>query len=174
MKNPLEADGEFQLSLMNPNPSFRTRKNSDHYFIDFEVSKDEWEWFTDPNIDRTGMVLELAGMVTHRSQINLAAKDNNDHKDVNTHCAEKISKTTTLTQEAGKICTYPIFQTYLRTIYPTYWFSSDEFTSDEERAAFCIRNICQMLSRKELESSETKRKLFMELMRDYRSWNIEK
>lgn len=78
MPNPLELDDEFQLTLMNPNPSFRTRKDGDHYFIDFEISKEEWEHFTDPNIDRTGMVLELTGMVTHRAQKNVSGSPNAD------------------------------------------------------------------------------------------------
>jgi len=67
-RNPLERESEFSMSLMNPNPSFRTRKDGDHYLLEFEVSRDEWQWFTDPNIDRTGMVIETQAQVTHRHE----------------------------------------------------------------------------------------------------------
>lgn len=74
--NPLEHDEEFQLSLRNPNPSFRALKSGDVYRVDFELSKEEWEYFTDPNIDRTGMVIENICRVTHRAMKSISGSSN--------------------------------------------------------------------------------------------------
>lgn len=50
--NPLEREAQFSLTLANPNPSFKTRKDGDHYFVEFELQKDEWEYFVNPNVNR--------------------------------------------------------------------------------------------------------------------------
>lgn len=155
--NPLELDDEFSMTLMNPNPSFRTRKDGDHYFIDFEISKEEWEWFTDPNIDRTGMVLELTGMVTHRAQ----------------QVVQEVKpKGGQLAQEAGKMCANPIFHDFLKSRYRGNW--SIYSGSDAEKATYCVRQICGVLSRAEIDSQPDAKRIFMGLMHDFSVWCLER
>lgn len=154
--NPLESDDEFSMTLMNPNPSFRTRKDGDHYFVDFEISKEEWEWFTDPNIDRAGMVLELAGRVTHR-----ATKAVQEPK----------PKGGQLAQEAGKMCANPRFHDFLRDRY-TVWQRQYDCTTATEQAAACVRDICGVTSRAEIDLHLGPKQRFMDLMREFNLWSL--
>lgn len=174
--NPLESDGEFQMTVMNPNPSFRARRDGDHYFIELECSKEEWEWFTDPNIDRTGMVLELNGMVTHRAQKNTSGSANGRPSDFESENAGSIPAPETkpkggqLSQEAGKMCCNPRFQDFICDKYPGTWSDMYAATADE-RAAVCIREICGVLSRSEIDSQPTAKKRFMDIMHEFSEWN---
>ena len=157
--NPLESDDEFSMTLMNPNPSCRTRKDGDHYFIDFEISKEEWEWFTDPNIDRTGMVLELTGMVTHRAQQAAAPT------------ASQKLKGGQLAEEGGKMCNNTMFDCFLDDKYHTTWTSTSEDTV-EKKAATCLREICGVTSRAEIDLHLGPKQRFMDLMREFNLWSL--
>jgi hypothetical protein len=159
--NPLETEEEFQLSLMNPNPSFRARKDSDHYFVDFELSKEEWEYFTDPNIDRTGMVLEMVGTVTHRAQKN------------STPAPVAKPKGGPLSQEAAKICGQPLFHKFIQTEYPTYYSTTKDSVDPESSVdpiASVVRELIGVLSRSEIDHHESAKRRFMNLMKEYNEW----
>lgn len=159
--NPLESDDEFSMTLMNPNPSFKARKDGDHYFVDFELSKEEWEWFTDPNIDRTGMVLELTAMVTHRA-IKISAVQ------------ESKPKGGQLAQEAGKICSNPQFQLFLQAKYSGVWRMLPPIQKLVDRPAQCVRDICGVTSRSQLDSNQEAKRKFMGLMHEFSVWSLER
>lgn len=170
--NPLESDDEFSMTLMNPNPSFRTRKDGDHYFIDFEISKEEWEWFTDPNIDRTGMVLELTGMVTHRAQKPPVIHDYGQPPNT---VQETKPKGGQLAQEAGKMCSNPVFWEFLHDRFPGLWAGSvGDATTNTQHAAHCVREICGVHSRSEIDSLPKAKKGFMALMHEFSVWCLER
>lgn len=158
--NPLESDGEFQMTVMNPNPSFKARRDGDHYWIEWEYSKEEWEWFTDPNIDRTGMVLELTGVVTHRNQ-----------KKTPPETKQKGGK---WSQQAGIMCGNPLYHSFLKEKYPKYWeYHYDEgpiLVSAEDIAAAVTREILNIKSRKELDTNPEARKRFFDLMHHFNRW----
>jgi len=65
MKNPLESEGEFQMSLSNPNPTSSKTKHGPVYRVSFELTQDEWQQFMD--CETMGMVIECVGRVTHRN-----------------------------------------------------------------------------------------------------------
>ena len=158
--NPLESDGEFQMTVMNPNPSFKARRDGDHYWIEWEYSKEEWEWFTDPNIDRTGMVLELTGVVTHRNQ-----------KKTPPETKQKGGKWSI---QAGIMCGNPKFQEFLSIEYWAYWsrFCGDdpEIPNIRDVAARTSKAIFRIDSRKELDTDIDARKRFMDLMGEFNRW----
>jgi hypothetical protein len=174
--NPLEKDEEFQLSLMNPNPSFRARKDADHYFVDFELSKEEWEYFTDPNIDRTGMVLEMVGTVTHRAQKKITGSSNGrisgfDPDDAGSTPAPVAKpKGGPLSQEAAKMCKEPLFEKFLMAEYPTYlnYWSRVGYSTDPIISTF--RDLVGVHSRSEIDHNETAKRIFMDLMKEYNAW----
>jgi len=143
-RNPIEKDEPFSLSMMNPNPSFRTRKDGDHYLVEFELTREEWQWFTDPNIDRTGMVIEAQAMVTHRAQRQ-----------------EPKPKGGVLSQEAARKCRELAFCEY-----------SDSATEDEAREF--ILEKCQIKSRAELDHDPAAAERFKVLMREFAAWVSER
>lgn len=158
--NPLESDSEFQMTVMNPNPSFKARRDGDHYFIEWEYSKEEWEWFTDPNIDRTGMVLELTGVVTHRNQKKTLP--------------ETKQKGGQLSQEAGKMCGNKKYHLFLMAEYSEIWNRAGYLFNNDNAAAYCTRELCGVLSRAEIDSQPTAKKRFMALMHEFSVWCLER
>lgn len=155
--NPVELDDEFQMTAMNPNPSFKARKDGDHYFIEWEYSKEEWEYFTDPNIDRTGMVLEQVCMVTHRAQ--------------------KMGPTPSpkpkggpLSQEAAKMCQNLQFRQYIAEEYfPGMVFG---LTDAPDLITEKFKEIVDVASRSEIDHHESAKRRFMDLMKEYNAWAL--
>jgi hypothetical protein len=60
--NPLDTGEEFQLEVMNPNPTSSKTKDGPKYRVSFEMSQDDWQCFMDANTN--GMVLVFAGRAT--------------------------------------------------------------------------------------------------------------
>lgn len=172
--NPLETDDEFSISLRNPNPSFRALKSGDVYRVDFELSKEEWEYFTDPNIDRAGMVLEMTGMVTHRApkpSVGEISYVPATTLPVSTESAPV--KGGMWSQEAGKACNNPRFQEYMKHKNPDYWRHSDsmeKFLEKQDCASGAMKEILNIESRKELDTDVEARKRFKQLMHDFNRW----
>ena len=65
MKNLLEHNEEFSLTLANPNPSSSKTKEGPRYRVSFELTQEEWQLFMDT--ETSGMVLECQAVVTHRN-----------------------------------------------------------------------------------------------------------
>ena len=176
--NPLEHDDEFQLSFRNPNPSFKALKSGDVYLMGFEMSKEEWEYFTDPNIDRTGMVIENICRVTHRAPKPSVGEISQVH-------ATTLAGDTEYSQfkggkwsiQAGIMCGNPKFQEFLSIEYWSYWsrFCGDdpEIPNVSDVAAKVIRAIHVIDSRKELDTNPDARKRFMDLMGEFNRWTAE-
>ena len=151
--NPVESDDEFQMTAMNPNPSFKARKDGDHYFIEWEYSKEEWEYFTDPNIDRTGMVLEQVCMVTHRAQKNPTPSPK--------------PKGGPLSQEAAKMCQNLQFRQF---IAEEYFPGVVGVTNEPSLITEKFKKIVGVLSRSEIDHHESAKRRFMDLMKEYNEW----
>lgn len=67
MINPLETNQQLPITLANPNPKAKVLKDGPKYTVEFELTRDDWDLFTDPNIDLTGMVLDAVMQVSHRN-----------------------------------------------------------------------------------------------------------
>jgi hypothetical protein len=65
--NPLDSDGQFFFTLRYPRPQFRASKKGPVYWVQFEMTPEEWGWFVDANT--TGMVIECAGQVASRGSL---------------------------------------------------------------------------------------------------------
>ncbi len=63
--NPLDTGEEFQIEVMNPNPSSSKTKDGPKYRVSFEMTQDDWQCFMDANTN--GMVLELTGRARGRT-----------------------------------------------------------------------------------------------------------
>ncbi len=63
--NPLDNDQQFFFTLRHPRPLFRAGKDGPVYRVQFELTPEEWQWFVDART--TGMVIDCAGMVSHRA-----------------------------------------------------------------------------------------------------------
>lgn len=176
--NPLETDDEFSISLRNPNPSFRALKSGDVYRVDFELSKEEWEYFTDPNIDRAGMVLEMTGMVTHRApKPSVVAISDVPATPLPVSSESAPVKGGKWSQEAGKMCNNPLFQEYMRYKFPDYWRHSDsmeKFLEKQDCASGAMKEILNIESRKDLDTNPEARKRFMDMMNKFNLWSLEK
>lgn len=62
--NPLDHTGQkFPLSLMNPNPKARRRRDGPRYFVEFEIDKDAWDSFMGAR-ELAGLVIEAHCTVT--------------------------------------------------------------------------------------------------------------
>lgn len=139
--NPLERSEPFSLTLANPNPKFRTRKDGDRWFIEFEVSADEAAYFTDPNINRKGMVIEAIHCeVAH---LNMPEKPK----------AEEKPKGGPLAELAGMWCKDMNFWTWLSgtTMYTVL---------SEEGAREIILRTCGIISRAQLDHNAEARRIF--------------
>lgn len=173
--NPLETDEEFSISLRNPNPSFRALKSGDVYRVDFELSKEEWEYFTDPNLDRAGMVLEMTGMVTHRA-------DKPSHGEISPIPATTLHGTDQSEPvkggkwsiQAGIMCGNPKFQEFLSIKYWGVWSQlcgdRADITNISDVTAKTIKELFGIFSRKELDTHPEARKRFMDLMGEFNRW----
>lgn len=173
--NPLEHDDEFQLSLRNPNPSFKALKSGDVYRVDFELSKEEWEYFTDPNIDRTGMVIEMVCRVTHRAPKPSVGE-------ISHVPATTLAGDTEYSQfkggkwsiQAGIMCGNPKFQEFLSIKYWGVWSQlcggGPEIPNISDVTAKTIKEILGIFSRKELDTDIGARKRFMDLMSHFNRW----
>ena len=135
--NPLERAGEFSLTLANPNPSFKTRKDGDHYFVEFEMQRDEWDYFTDPNVNRQGMVIEATCSVAHLAQPKPEAE----------------VKGGPLAELAGRWCRDDQFRQWADV-------------SDESTAREYILSTCGIQSRKELDHNAQAARIFHERIRN--------
>ena len=156
--NPLERDDAFQLSLANPNPSFKARKDGDHYLVEFELSKDEWDHFVDPNIDRTGMVIEVVGQVTHRAT-----------KPVQVEAGPKGGP---LAKWAGILCADPLFWEWNNALNIEHGYSSSVFTERDARAV--ILKMCDIESRRMLDHDAKAGRTFREdIMAPFSAWKNE-
>ena len=143
--NPLERESEFSLTLANPNPSFKTRKDGDHYFVEFELQKDEWEYFVDPNVNRQGMVIESSCMVSHQSTKPVIEKP-------------VEIKGGPLAQLAGQWCGSSRFWEWAEV-------------SNENDARLFVVNKCGVLSRKELDHNESAARIFHnEIRTPFSNW----
>lgn len=60
--NPLDSGEEFQLEVMNPNPSSSKTQDGPKYRVSFEMSREDWDCFMDANTK--GMVLMFVGRAT--------------------------------------------------------------------------------------------------------------
>ncbi len=144
--NPLERSEPFSLTLANPNPKFRTRKDGDRHFIEFEVSAEEWGHFVDPNVNRKGMVIEAIHCeVTHQ------------------HVPEKVKaeekpKGGALAELAGMWCKDWQF---LRWLEMEFAISVDNET--EARALICSR--CGISSRAQLDHDGAAKRIFEDRFR---------
>lgn len=176
--NPLETDQEFAISLRNPNPSFRALKSGDVYRVDFELSKEEWEYFTDPNLDRAGMVLEMTGMVTHRaSKTSVVEITDVPATTLPVGSESKPEKGGRWSQEAGKMYNNPLFHEYMEHEYPHYWKHADsmeKYLEKQDCALGAMKDILNIVSRKELDTNYTARARFMDLMSDFNRWSNRK
>lgn len=139
--NPLETDSQFQLTAANPNPSFRARKDGDHYYVEFELQKEEWDYFVDPNINRQGMVLEMTAYIAHRNQ-----------PAVEKPAEPEKPKGGQLARLAGIWCREPLFWKFLGV-------------SNEQDAIEAIYSKCGVTSRAELDSQVSAAKRFHEIIR---------
>jgi len=129
--------GEFSLTLANPNPSFKTRKDGDHYFVEFEMQRDEWDYFTDPNVNRQGMVIEATCSVAHLAQPKPEAE----------------VKGGPLAELAGRWCRDDQFRQWADV-------------SDESTAREYILSTCGIQSRKELDHNAQAARIFHERIRN--------
>lgn len=152
--NPLESEQPFSLTLANPNPKFRTRKDGDRWFIEFEVSADEAAYFTDPNINRKGMVIEAIHCeVTHLHAVEKPK-------------AEDKPKGGPLSELAGMWTRDPFFWRWINTEHRellslTEW----DFLSDEEGARQVILAVCGIQSRAEIDHNGQAKRLFEDKIR---------
>ncbi len=151
--NPLERSEPFSLTLANPNPKFRTRKGGDKHIVEFEVSAEEWGYFTDPNVDRTGMVIEAIHCeVTHQ---HVPEKPK----------AEEKPKGGPLAELAGMWCKDRQFWEWINTLEaPKYLLREGGVTSDADARLFILEN-CGIQSRRELDHNGLAKRLFEEGIR---------
>ncbi len=148
--NPLESEQPFSLTLANPNPKFRPRKDGDRWFIEFEVTAEEAAYFLDPNIDRTGMVIEAIHCeVTHQHE---KPKD------------EK-PKGGPLAELAGMWSKDERFWEWMtmQQLPPTggEW----RLINNEGAARSAILKVCEIQSRRELDHDARARRVFEEVIR---------
>lgn len=177
--NPLESDEEFQLSFRNPNPSFKALKSGDVYLMGFEMSKEEWEYFTDPNIDRTGMVIENICRVTHRApKPSVGQISDVPATTLPVSTESEPVKGGMWSQEAGKMCSNPKFQEFLSIKYWGVWsqLCGDDFEipNISDVAAKTIKELFGIFSRKELDTNYDARTRFMDMMSEFNRWSNEK
>lgn len=155
--NPLERSEPFSLTLANPNPKFRTRKDGDRWFIEFEVSADEAAYFTDPNINRKGMVIEAIHCeVAHLNPV---------VKESLTAAKDEKPKGGPLAELAGMWCKEPTFWVWINTLEATkYLLREGGVTSDADARLFILEN-CGIQSRRELDHNGMAKRLFEESIR---------
>ena len=149
--NPLEHEAEFSLTLANPNPSFKTRKDGDRYFVEFETIREEWDYFTDPNLNRQGLTIEAQCTVTHRNQPKQEKKEE--------------LKGGPLAKLAGMFCNDPKFWEWNNSQ------SDAEYMRNADTARNHIIDICRIHSRKEIDHNAAAARIFHEQIRlPYSNW----
>ena len=155
--NPLEHEAEFSLTLANPNPSFKTRKDGDHYFVEFELQREEWDHFTDPNVNRQGLIIEAQCMVTHSNQRQEKKEE---------------LKGGPLSELAGRLCKEEKFWEWAMTLDPfMYGLPGIKITSADDARAFILEMCNGITSRRELDHNTNAAGVFHELIRlPYSNW----
>lgn len=159
--NPLEHEAEFSLTLANPNPSFKTRKDGDHYFVEFELQREEWDHFTDPNVNRQGLVIEAQCMVTHSNQRQEKKEE---------------LKGGPLSELAGIFCKDPNFTRWLNeqgrdSHLESLFVNADGQIFNPVMARADILETCKIQSRKELDHNPAAARIFHEQIRlPYSNW----
>lgn len=139
--NPLDQDLQFQITLANPNVKFRTRKDGAHYLVEFELNREEWDYFVDANLQ--GMVLEALCEVTHR----------------NTEEKPEVK----LRLKAIELCGQQEFQHFLQCEYC-------DFPLTENNAVAVFKRLCGISSRSELDVNHEAAGKFAELRTKFANW----
>lgn len=150
--NPLEHEAEFSLTLANPNPSFKTRKDGDRYFVEFETIREEWDYFTDPNLNRQGLTIEAQCTVTHRNQPKQEKKEE--------------LKGGPLSELAGRWCNDPKFWEWINTQAGIEW----TVCSADDARTFIVE-LCAIESRRHLDRLPAAARIFHDHVRlPYSNW----
>ena len=161
--NPLEHETEFSLSLANPNPSFKTRKDGDHYFVEFELQREEWDHFTDPNVNRQGLLIEAQCMVAHSNKPNVVYYVNKADPE---QWRQENLKGGPLARLAGMLCNDPKFWEWINDQAD---FIAVVRSADDARGF--IVECCEITSRKDLDSNPARARIFHEQIRlPYSNW----